>query len=95
MCFHLGRPPEGADERPVERVEDGCPGGDQRSPTVASIFRYYRRRDGNGGRVANPLLDAGEASELAVRALLYFEGEQEACAVENLRIERETLKHVT
>lgn len=89
VSFFMGRPPAGNDERPVEPICDGCPGGDQRCLTMASLWPFYRRRDGNGGRVANPLLDRGDLSDLGVRALLYFEGEQDACASEQLRSERE------
>lgn len=90
VAFHLGRAPEGgANERPLEDVEDGCPGGDQRCPFVVSLWPYYRRRDGQGNRVANPLLDHSPPSDLALCALTYYEGEQDACSAEQLRTERE------
>ena len=79
----------GGDEQPVEDLEDGCPGGDQRCAFVASLWPYYRRRDGNGGRVPNVVLDQEPPSSLALRALTYYEQEQDACSGEQLRAERE------
>ena len=42
---------------PPEDPAEGCPGGYYRSLFVASVAPYLRRRDGQGNRVANPLLD--------------------------------------
>ncbi|MGH1344331.1 MAG: hypothetical protein ACRBN8_22420 [Nannocystales bacterium] len=92
VSFHLGRDPKGNIERPVEPLEDGCPGGDQRCRLVGSLWPYYRRRDSNGGRVANILLENEPPSILALRALTYYEGEQDACSAEHLRAEREEQK---
>ena len=85
VCFHLGRSPAGNDETPVEPIADGCPGGDQRSPLVASLWPWYRRRDGQGGRVASPMLDHAPPHELALRALAYYEQEQDACSAYAMR----------
>jgi hypothetical protein len=62
---------------PPEPLSDGCPEGWSRSPFVASVMPYLRRRDQQGNRVSNPRLDATD-DRLIVDAVLYFETEQEA-----------------
>lgn len=61
-----------------EHVEDGCPGGDQRSRFVQTLMRFYRRRDANGNRVANLMLDRC-SDDLVLQAIAYYEAEQDAC----------------
>lgn len=60
---HMGRPRDYAREgkgdwaAPCEPIaETGCPGAWYRTDFVASVLRYYRRRDDNGGRIENPTL---------------------------------------
>jgi hypothetical protein len=77
IAFYVGGPGGQA-----EPVEDGCPGGYQRSALVWSIERYYRRRDDHGGRVANPHLDRCD-DFLVVDAVLYSESEEERCRLNN------------
>lgn len=74
----------GAHDGQAEPIEHGCPGGYQRAPMFGSIDRYIRRRDSNGGRVANPHLDRCD-DFLVLDAVLYYEAEQEACRNENAR----------
>ncbi len=51
-------PYEGSWAQPRENLEEGgCPGAYYRTPWVESVMRYYRRRDDNGNRIANPALD--------------------------------------
>jgi hypothetical protein len=64
---------------PFEDPDDGCPGGWYRSPLVASILPFVRRRiPPDGHRVPNPLFD--RAHRLIQEAVLYYELEQERCA---------------
>ena len=63
--IHMGAPrrydlegKRGDWSHPVEDIErGGCPGAWYRTPFVASLLGFYRRRDQHGGRVANPALD--------------------------------------
>jgi hypothetical protein len=66
----------GSWEEPHEPIEDGCPGGYQRSPLVEDLLRYVRRRTKGGGRVPNPFFDRLE-DDLAIEAVMYFEREQD------------------
>lgn len=62
-------------QRPIEDAVDGCPGGWYRTSYANSVARYTRRRDSNGGRVANPFFDRAPWQVQA--AVMYLEGEQE------------------
>jgi hypothetical protein len=83
IAFHVG----GRDGQ-AEPVEDGCPGGYQRSAFVWSIDRYYRRRDDHGGRISNPHLDRCD-DFLVLDAVMYAEDEEERCRISNARQWRE------
>lgn len=76
----LGEPdPEGKVvnwAKPEEDIfDEGCPGAWYRTPFVLSLLRYYRRPCGDGGRVANTLLDrcADEWIHDAIRELEWWE----------------------
>ncbi len=56
---------------------------------MVSLWPFYRRQDGEGGRVPNLVLEAEPPSLLALRALTYYEQEQGACYWEQPRSERE------
>ncbi|HEY8378998.1 MAG TPA: hypothetical protein VIK91_21045 [Nannocystis sp.] len=63
---------------PHEPIEtDGCPGAWYRTPFVASVLRYARRVDGNGGRVPNRLLDLCD-DELVIEAVEALEAAEDA-----------------
>lgn len=62
----------GAEQHPPEDPEDGCPGAWYRTPWVASVLRYRRRPDGNGGRVPSRLYDTC-ADELVLEAVELLE----------------------
>lgn len=71
--------------RPNEDIEnEGCPGAWYRSPFVASVLRYTRRPDGNGGRVPNRLLDRCD-DELVIEAVETLEAHEDAWRQEYLR----------
>ena len=59
----------------LEPAADGCPGGWYRGAYLESVLRYARRRDGNGGRVANPFFDG--APWQIQEAVMYAEDEEE------------------
>lgn len=64
--------------RPREDIErDGCPGGWYRTEFIGSLMRYYRRRDGKGGRNVNPHLDACD-DPFVISCILEIEGHEEA-----------------
>lgn len=71
-------------KRPTEDPDEGCPAGYHRSVFIASLMPYLRRRDGNGGRVANLMLDRTE-DDLIVQLAMLFEEHQER--FENYRAE--------
>lgn len=79
----MGRPrrldidERGAEERPPEEPENGCPGAWYRTPFLESVLRYRRRLDGNGGRVSNRLLDLC-TDEVVIEAVETIEGFEDA-----------------
>lgn len=83
----MGRPrrldvdERGAEERPPEEPENGCPGAWYRTAFVASVLRYRRRADGNGGRVPNRLLELC-ADELVIEAVETLETHEDAWRAE-------------
>lgn len=84
LRVHMGAPPryegEGRDhdwDRPLEPVENGCPGAWYRSPFAESVLRYRRRPDGNGGRIPNRLLELCE-DELVIEAVETLEAYEDA-----------------
>jgi hypothetical protein len=66
----------GSWEEPHEPIEDGCPGGYQRSRLVDDLLPYVRRRTRDGGRVANPFFDRLK-SDHVIEAVLYFEEQED------------------
>lgn len=83
LVHYHGRPRDpdaelvaGSWEQPHEPIEDGCPGGYQRSPLVLDLMRYVRRRTDGGGRVSNPFFDRLE-SDIEIEAVLYLEEQQD------------------
>jgi hypothetical protein len=77
---------------PFEPLADGCPGGWYRSPLLASLIPYLRRRVDGGARVPNPLFDGAPWQVQA--AAMEIEREQErwhahAAALIEERRERE------
>lgn len=63
---------------PVEDIKrEGCPGSWYRTPFVASLLTYYRRRDQHGGRVSNPALDDCE-DPLVHEAIAELEAHEDA-----------------
>lgn len=62
-------------EYPHEPTADGCPGGWYRTRYMDSVFTYVRRRQTDGGRVANPRFDA--APWQVQEAVMYLEHEEE------------------
>jgi hypothetical protein len=73
-------------KRPTEDPADGCPGGWYRSRFVDSVWPYLRRRDENGNRVANPLLDRCD-DDLIIALVLYAEHEDERWWAHRSRVE--------
>lgn len=61
---------------PLEDPADGCPGSWVRCRFALSLVPYLRRRTENGGRVANPFLDATD-DEFIWQLALYAEDESE------------------
>lgn len=66
----------GSWEEPHEPIEDGCPGGYQRSRLVDELMPFVRRRTRDGGRVPNPFFDRLRSS-VVIEAVLYFEEQQD------------------
>lgn len=60
---------------PLEDPSMGCPGAWYRTPFIDSLEPYYRRRDGNGGRIPNPRFDAADWQIQA--AIMKLEEEEE------------------
>lgn len=71
-------------ELPFEDPAEGCPAGWYRSRFIASLLPYLRRRDGNGGRVQNLMLDRTD-DEVIIQLAMLAEDEQERW--ENYRVE--------
>jgi hypothetical protein len=65
-----------APKYPTEDPDDGCPAGWYRSLFVASLYPYLRRRDSNGNRVANLMLDRTD-DDVIVQLAMLAEDEQE------------------
>lgn len=65
--------------------EQGCPQSWVLSPFYQSLQRYYRRPDGQGGRVPNPLLDRCD-DVLVIEAILQLEGYEDQVTAEVRRI---------
>lgn len=61
---------------PTEDPAEGCPGGWYRSLFIASILPYLRRRDAQGNRVVNLMLDRCD-DELIIAFAMIVEDEQE------------------
>lgn len=61
---------------PTEDPTDGCPAGWYRSIFIASLYPYLRRRDAQGGRVANLMLERVE-DDVIVQLAMLAEEEQE------------------
>lgn len=57
--------------------EMGCPGAWYRSPFVLSLMRFYRDRDQQGNRIANPALDHCE-DPLVHEAIVLLERYEES-----------------
>lgn len=77
-------------ERPAEDIEvNGCPGAFYRTSFSASLLAYYRRADGNGGRVASPALDRCD-DPLVHEAIFELEGHEDCARAEYLRRLRPT-----
>lgn len=71
-------PSVGSWHDPREDIEhEGCPGAWYRTPFVESLMRYYRRRDDQGNRVANPALDKCD-DPLVHEAVLELEHHEDA-----------------
>ncbi len=85
------RPGLGTPEKPTEDPAHGCPGGYQRSRVLLGLYRYYRRRTDDGGRVANPFFDACD-DWLIHAAILYLESEEERCTGDRERVWHEQRK---
>ena len=69
---------------PWEDPDDGCPSGWSRSRFVESLYPFLRRRDAQGGRVANPMLDRCD-DDTIIQLSMLFEHEQERW--ENYKLE--------
>jgi hypothetical protein len=65
-----------APKYPTEDPDDGCPAGWYRSLFVASLYPYLRRRDSNGNRVTNLMLDRTD-DDVIVQLAMLAEDEQE------------------
>lgn len=78
---------------PKEDLErEGCPGAWYRTLFVESLMRFYRRRDDNGGRVANPALDRC-SDPLVHEAILELEHWEDAWRAEYSACHLESMKH--
>jgi hypothetical protein len=75
----------------TEEVDDGCPGGFQRTRLLGPLHRIYRKRTDNGGRVSNPHFDRCE-DWLALDAILHLEMEEERAHSEWLRANLEAVR---
>jgi hypothetical protein len=91
---HMGAPrdydQEGKDPNwaaPNEPAAAGCPGAWYRTAFVRSLLRYYRRSDGNGGRVENPEL-ADCKDPLIREAIREIENQEDAAAAEHYEADR-------
>lgn len=62
-------------QAPLEDPRIGCPGAWYRTPYIDSLDPYYRRRDGNGGRIENPRFDAADWQ--IQKAIMLIEEEEE------------------
>lgn len=71
-------------KQPWEDPADGCPSGWSRSRFVESLYPFLRRRDAQGGRVANPMLDRCD-DDTIIQLSMLFEHEQERW--ENYKLE--------
>lgn len=58
--------------KPWESIADGCPGGWYRTEFIASVRKYRRRMNDQGGHDPNPLVNA-ETHWLVLEALSYLE----------------------
>lgn len=63
-------------QQPTEDPADGCPASWYRSRFIASVMPYLRRRDDNGNRVANLILERCD-DDLILQFVAYAEDEQE------------------
>lgn len=70
----------------MEDPVDGCPGGDQVSRIATELVPYYRRSDGNGGRIPNQLLDRCE-DPVVIAGVHYYEMHEDLCRAYRLQQE--------
>lgn len=88
----MGAPPryerEGKDndwKHPKENPEEsGCPGAAYRNEFLSSVLHYYRKRDENGGRIVNRLLDLCDYP-IVIEAINALEAYENAWRSEVLR----------
>lgn len=76
----------GSWEYPSEDIEQGCPAGWRMSPLVNSVLPHVRKRTENGDRVSSPYFDRIVNDETLLKAVLYYEHEEDR-AIANWRNE--------